>query len=116
MAAAPLIASAYTDSAKIVFRLDFLLGVTVSSCLSVVSAWIWVSDVFVTALASNDCIKKSRRWIVRATAPYALPTKTGIDYGLIRLIPGYRRSLLAFVASLLRLRVCPCQSPTSEAL
>jgi hypothetical protein len=33
--------------------------------------------------------KKSRRWIVHATAPYALLTETAVDYELIRLILGY---------------------------
>jgi hypothetical protein len=41
--------------------------------LSVIPAWICSSDVLVTCIDLN---KKSRRWIVLATAPYALPTNT----------------------------------------
>jgi len=40
---------ANTDSAKMDFRLGFLLGTTDSSC----SAWLCVSDVLVTASTPN---------------------------------------------------------------
>jgi len=65
-------ARANTDSAKSDFRLDLPLDNAESSCLSAVSVWICASNVSVTCI---DLKKESRRWIVRATAPYALPTK-----------------------------------------
>ena len=43
-------AKANIDSATIDFRLDFLLGVAESTCFSVASVWICVSDVLVTGV------------------------------------------------------------------
>jgi hypothetical protein len=47
--------------------------------------------------------KGRRRWIVLATAPFS--TKTVQDYKLMKLIPRYRRSRLAWLASLCLFRL-----------
>src|SRR3954451_22916816 len=83
---------ANTDSAKIDFRLDRLLGAADSSC----SVWFCISDILVTCIALKRVNKKAPSLDRPRDGSFTRhPFKTDLDYALMRLITRYRLSFPA---------------------